>query len=345
MPLNKRNHFIPRVLLRRFCTDAGGKKLKIWMFGPDADPIQTSINNVAVESFFYGKDGSLEELLSRDESDYNHLFEFVCNASKRDEHQGEISRMVWALAIRTRALRKQFTELTDRLLDQLVSEDNKDMLQSRLRQQLESEYDSIFKDALEQLPPQIRQELGKNPHALHRLKEAVYIHVGQVVFSPALNKLIPQVRITDQVKSASETGQIRGLTKLLNREPPSTFNSVKWEVIESSKQNVILGDCAVLVVGPDGNLAPVLLHNTAWQQIFLPMSPQSILVGTRTEPKHEITIGQLNLASVECSVDCYFSSHKSNYELSLIPYIGKRSSLFSDDELRKFIEQGAVSSD
>ena len=68
-PGQKRNHYIPRMLLNRFASRTEGKKHWIWQTGQDGQSREISTRDAAVGSLFYGESSTgVERALSEVES-------------------------------------------------------------------------------------------------------------------------------------------------------------------------------------------------------------------------------------------------------------------------------------
>jgi Protein of unknown function (DUF4238) len=55
----RRQHTIPRFLLKGFASKTAGKEVFLWLYRQDTDAIETNIKNVSAEKDFYGKAGEL----------------------------------------------------------------------------------------------------------------------------------------------------------------------------------------------------------------------------------------------------------------------------------------------
>ena len=68
-PGQKRNHYIPRLLLNRFASRAEGDKHWVWQSGQGGQSREISTRDAAVGSHFYGAlDTGVEQALAKVES-------------------------------------------------------------------------------------------------------------------------------------------------------------------------------------------------------------------------------------------------------------------------------------
>src|SRR2546421_3400407 len=107
----KRQHVLPRFLLKGFASRTVGEKVFAWVYRKHGSPFETVIENISVEKHFYGKDGEItaDDTITDLESGYAYLIDTL----RQQRHGYEIpdstvSEFVTHLAIRTHHLRESF---------------------------------------------------------------------------------------------------------------------------------------------------------------------------------------------------------------------------------------------
>jgi hypothetical protein len=118
----KRQHILPRFLLKGFASRVEGEKVFAWVHRKSKPAFETTIENVSVEKHFYGKEGELsaDNEITDLESGYAYLID-----SLRQQKHGTyisdplISDFIAHLSIRTKHLRESFRESTEYLMDRL----------------------------------------------------------------------------------------------------------------------------------------------------------------------------------------------------------------------------------
>jgi hypothetical protein len=65
VPEKKKQHFVPQFYMRNFSPDADRKRISLYLVDAQRHVAQAAIRDQACENYFYGKDGVVEEVLSR----------------------------------------------------------------------------------------------------------------------------------------------------------------------------------------------------------------------------------------------------------------------------------------
>jgi len=117
----KRQHILPRFLLKGFASRVQGKRVFTCVYRKDGTSFETTIENVGLEKYFYGKVGELsaDEEITQLESGYARLIAGLRNDGASVDSK-QISNLVAHLAIRTKQLRESFRESADYLVDQIT---------------------------------------------------------------------------------------------------------------------------------------------------------------------------------------------------------------------------------
>ena len=123
--MNKRNHYVPQLLLRRFASRGTKKGDCVWVFRKEEPPFETETKNAGVESFFYGDPSSgVEGSLSTVETKWAQLLEWLDSGAHPAARAAELWRLAWVLGMRTRAIRTELTATVQNLLARFASTDD-----------------------------------------------------------------------------------------------------------------------------------------------------------------------------------------------------------------------------
>ena len=249
-------------------------------------------------------------------------------------HQ-ELREFVWSLAVRTRALRQQFGEvvrsLTERIFESAAFPRSEDPLSQKLKSRLTA--------ALE-------GELGKLPSSEKAMTEDFLSSLGvgkdakvladSFLGSPIVRRFSEEfLRAVEPeaLDKATARGQIEGLRNLLSkRTPPDSFAPRRWSLHEVSSK-LILGDGCVFVIDNAGRALSLMLARSDWDHVYLPMTPVSILVGSRTDFGGILSAGEISSYSAGLSWSHFFSSTMDESVRGRAKDIGGTASELVEEEL------------
>lgn len=108
----RRQHFIPRLLLRGFASRIDGDTVFVYQFRAGATPREVSIVDVGVAQDFYGS-GDLEDKLRAQESLFGPLVRRLAEGEIGPSDRDLIDQLVTNLIVRTRNARDGLGELMD----------------------------------------------------------------------------------------------------------------------------------------------------------------------------------------------------------------------------------------
>lgn len=121
MPAPRRNHYVPRFLLKRFSSRSQGKKSWIWQVSHEDDPVEISTRDAAVTRDFYGGPSSgVEDAFATAETRFADVLAAIESGDSPQLHQKELREFIWTLVVRTRAFRQQFAQFSGDLLEKVL---------------------------------------------------------------------------------------------------------------------------------------------------------------------------------------------------------------------------------
>ncbi len=282
--VKKRNHHIPRLLLRRFAFRANKRSAYLWQFRQGDSPIEVETRNAGVESFFYGDPATgIEDDLAKLETTWGELLAEADAAVDLGHRDEELRRFVWILAFRTRALRAQVGNTAVKLVSNLAEADPATVADA-LRREFDSDPDALLEAALASLLTEagvaIRAAMASDP----RLKQWIL---------DLLTKAIPSAcaLATKDLRSAApalhqgaERGQLEALSKILGDHswvPSGEFAPASWIVLRFDPHSVILGDGAVFALGPQEQIGTIARFAGSWREVYVPISHERVRRPTR----------------------------------------------------------------
>lgn len=167
-----------------------------------------------------------------------------------------------------------------------------------------------FEEHVSELPP-AEQAQVKSGLALLGLEDDPKGVAAGVLGSPLAQRFCEQVFNAAEprgMEKAAARGQIEGLKETLaSSSVPESFSPHSWTVHRVNGR-LILGDGCVFVRTRSGRVASLILAKQDWEYVYLPVSPSSILVGSRTDGRAPVDAEELNDYSAGLSWTHFFSS-------------------------------------
>jgi hypothetical protein len=335
MAQKKRNHFVPKWLLRRFACPESQARDQIWLFRATGKPIRTHINNAGSGNYFYGDPGNgLEDILAKIDDRDSGVLTTVERATDLGPHADAICRMVRLLSIRTRSLREKVTDTATDLFAMLEASVDDPEAEPLIRAHVASVFEADFEKEWEKQPALVRMLMPKD-----RVLALARVEMQKMDLRSAMAQVFGMVKDKIPWVEAAERGHVNGLLKLLQQaetEPiPEGWRCLSWRVVRMPSMSLILGDCAVFAVrgvpptplaGADAGKDPAGL--------CMPIAPDALLVGTVPDqpfPAEELTI---NGASAAHSFDSFFASGVTDATLALVARLGAARGVLPPAEMQ-----------
>lgn len=106
MPANKRQHYVPKFLLKNFSISGGGKQINVYNLKADEEYPAVPLKNQAYKDYFYGEDGILEENFGRIETEAAYILRKITNSNIIPENFSEEHEilLVFLLSLSSRTL-------------------------------------------------------------------------------------------------------------------------------------------------------------------------------------------------------------------------------------------------
>ena len=329
----KRQHILPRFLLRGFASRVVGEKTFTWVYRISGEQFETTIENVGLEKHFYGKEGevSADDVITNLEGNYADLVRSLRNTSDGIEVQDtRIPELISHLTIRTKHLREFFLSSTEYLLGEVTTH----LAEPR-----------NLKRLLLSKPELIQEELGKRltdyqiPEEQRTfLVELVKAYAPTLVdqhmseFQETLMEMVGN--IGDMLPRAVREGHIKSLAKNPAPENRSqTYDKLRWFVRESSIP-LILGDFACLFeIARKRRFKSLDDMGDPIVNVYLPISGQKVLVGTSYSSASHVDFSLINDATANCSYEYFVAPECSAANDKRASKLGAWAGLLTQAEL------------
>ena len=342
----KRNHFIPRLLLRRFSSRSNEKikkgKHSTWLFQKSVDPKLINIKNIAVGNYFYGKNESqVEDNFQPTENQFAQILQELDRGVSPGTYSEELGFIVWLHAIRTRALRNQVTAAGDALFSELGNQISNPSMIAEFKDRMNDLMDGEFEKLIRKMPL-LEQVKARKHIQLPGVRAAMLKQARESVTPDSMENIFHQLRsamdIVGGFEGASADGHIKGLESILeSSSPPDHILEASWRVIEAEERGVVLGDICVFAIGEEGEPGLILKHGNSWQELYLPISSSQILHASKEQQSPSLTIQQINQNSIEFSNEFVCGENESSLSDRQIQLIGNKSEIMSQKDIANIV--------
>jgi hypothetical protein len=302
MTETKNQHYIPRLLLRRFASRSKRDEFFIWCFRKGQPPYEANVNGIAAERYFYGKstETPIESEMGNRETLYAELLREIASTETITSNQAfQLSDFIAHLMIRTRHLRTGMSQTFEHLF--------RDVFQQAATH---PKTEALISRAIEFQADIKKESLNKQERALRE---------------QALKKLMLQeLDIDSKIKEIPTMAKQAQVAALEKRHPERTRQLIdlKWSVINTD--HLILGDVGLIAYDEENRqFKPGSTFNPESQEyLFLPISPNALIAGSRADHQLKLDENRINLASARLSENFFVSSTNSKAEEDLRASIG-----------------------
>lgn len=332
----KRQHYIPRFLLNRFSSRSSGKKFWIWQFCKERPHIEISTRDVAVGTKFYG-DSQVEDALAQLETRVAKVLRAIDSGEALDKYSEELRWLVYMLSVRTRSLREHIAKASTHFMDEFSKSITTDFMQHALQKEIDKSFEQHIESALSELPIEQRYAalvILQDPKVKEAIKNQIQspkivaqgAEYMRIIFgSPKYRKLMFE---------ALKKGHSKGLLNLLKESNvPKHFNPKRWEIVHQSRSAYILGDICVIARTSDDSYGSLLRFGSDWSQVLLPISPTTLLIGSKDDEPFVLSASRTNQLSAELSHSYIYANIVFPEFHALVDLISKSDALVTDEEI------------
>jgi Protein of unknown function (DUF4238) len=316
--ISRRQHFLPRFLLKGFASRSRGGSYFTYLFQKGRAPHETNTINVAVVGDFYGREadgGGVEAGLGESERLHATVLDRVRKEGLVDEDRLVLGEFIRLLLVRTRHMRDsatdwaaQMSRIVGRLLQTPQAQENlkREIGERALRD--ERFWTSVSTPGL---------SLSKQ-----QMEYLVDLAMAQSNLPSILQQYSEALPMMD-VQGAVTAGQIGGLRRAI-AERPVPPDDVVWSVMKTEPHVLILGDLAVIARTGNGYCHP-MQPDAGLQAMLIPISHQHLLVGALEPKMGVVDPEEVNLASAQLSRDFFLASRNTERERRYQAQLGARA--------------------
>ena len=335
-----RHHILPRFLMKGFASRTDKDSVFVWVYRKNANPFESNTVNISVEKHFYGRDGEVnaDDEITKIESEYVSLINNLRNTtSDLDVCDPKIAEFIAHLSIRTKNVRNGLLNtidvFTDRFTEVLTKpatlENLVKMIKPHLLKEFSERFPTVNSKEFDLLANKIVQEMLEK---MEKDKDAVKQIITDVrnERSELLEKEIP-----NQLK---EKHNQLILDEVLPSEKIATYKKLNW-FVATTKQPLIIGDTGCLFeTGGLRRFKAFEYTDDYLINIFLPISTNKIVVGTRYAKPQPINTKTINKAFALSSFEYFICSENTPEKIKLSSKIGEWFGIMQESELNWTIQ-------
>jgi hypothetical protein len=288
-----RQHFIPRMLLKRFAD--GADRVKV--VSRERATFVTSIVNVALENKFFGSPGpgTADEAITSEEGRISALLNSACSSSPGWFPAEDAAVLFSHFAVRTRSTRSVIGQVGEMAID-AVTDLYSDQERARattmqyLREHPESLMDEVFKVVRQLYGDGADMKLRQSPEypqVVGVVMQWAESHLDGGALDTSFSALLAALgtmkeRLNPLVRGAHERIARDGPTPTKRVE---TFEAFSYETREVS-EGLVLGDSVAFCFQHGGGVTPILFNEDETATVIMPISGSRVLLGWRdTRPE------------------------------------------------------------
>src|ERR1019366_4035558 len=340
----KCQHFIPRFLQSGFASHTNGDEIFTWVYRKDAQPFNTNIDNIGVESHFYSQDGDsqADDNITAAEGRFSELIDALRNGSEEaTADSGELAELIAHLEIRTRHLRQSFSNTAGVVMEEMLRfMADQQAFGGYMKRRIKND-PSFMRDA-------IAAELRKHNFPDSLLPILLNVSLSQPFLEQMLPSLLADLSLmTDQfraalphmLKNASKSGHIKALKQTISPQAKTDqYRALKFCLLRSTEVMLPLGDSSIIIqLNGERPFKTFSEKDDPIQSVYLPLSPSLVLVGSVDDKIPDIS--QIPMAIAQCSLEYFISDSRSSANDALHTHIGEPAHLLTQDQIDNLITE------
>tara|TARA_A100001391_G_scaffold195481_1_gene172863 strand:- start:441 stop:1490 length:1050 start_codon:yes stop_codon:yes gene_type:complete len=339
----KRNHYIPKFLLKNFSSRKSGDKSWVWLFHDDNDPVEPSVTDVGLAKFFYGNpENGIENELSVIEGKQSALVKEILQSTDPNLVKEQLADFVWLLAVRTSNMRNIFADNIEEGIGKITESSSEASVKQALRQYVyKMSDDQLFKmiQKFGALGQSLVDVLRITPGSIMQLREWLVEELGKANISCELNKIIDTMFLDRSMAELIQNAHVEAMEKmLLDRPIPERFAEAEWSLVRSSENNVILGDGIVIARSENGEFGHPIKYSKDWVELWIPISSNTVLIARQPGQSGKLPkIEEINNQSASLSRRSIFSSESTDQVLELSQLIATGTPALSSSDIDEIV--------
>lgn len=337
----KRQHFIPRFLLQGFTSRYSGKQYFACVHRKGSPAVETNINNIGVETYFYfnGEDNEADNRITDAEGVFSELVHVLRETQPGPVTDPLIAELLAHLNVRTRHFREGFLRagcvIVERILS-LLGDESKGL--SHLERELRKN-PSILTEALaDKLDSRSLPRAQAEP-VVRALMPYLRILLDQM--KPEISAMVKHLQsvLPATLREGARSGHVSALKEeLVPQARVDLHRHLRYMVASVPEEDMVLGDSVVVyrIEGPR-RYKPFIDKGDVVTSVYLPLSATKVLLGSTAwsaEPP-----AALPLEIARCSLEFFISAETSRDRTALVTQIGENAAHLTKAELDEIADE------
>lgn len=343
-----RHHILPRFLLKGFASKIAGQEVFTWVYRQEGKIFEANTKNVSVEKHFYGREGELnvDDEITEIEKNFAYLLDKLRSQDNGFEIlDTKIADFVGHLSIRTKHLRDSLIEtsdlLTSTLFNYLADENNfRNWLLEYYKRHPEVVRQCID-DALKKIPLSKAQRLMIRQRMLAVIRpKHIVSQIDKDINEYTFAFAAIAVSLSEKLPALLKEQHIKILAKSLIPEPSvEEYKNLNWFVCKSDR-HLVIGDIGCLFeVDEKKRFISLAGTSDKLQNIYLPISSDTLIIGTRQFELPQIDFDFINKNFVRCSRDFYICNERLPEVEILSNQLGKDSEILGAEGVQNLLKE------
>ena len=266
----KRQHNIPKLLLRGFSSRRNNGAHFTWYFRRESAPCEISIKDIALSKNFYGDSGldTLDELFTKKENRYAGAISRARNNDVIfDDDIPIILEFIINIICRTKFIRTNILSATNAIIDRANNELSKaETIEHELEKGLQKQFPNVDPKEF----ANIREQAMRDLLPLAQMES---------------HKLFAQLRNSNSNNISKAHNS--ALLEIFSQEEPAErqkrYGDLKWTVFKDDSTQFILGDIGAIEMDiKSGEFYPPIINKANDFAILLPISNRQMIIGARS---------------------------------------------------------------
>lgn len=328
----RKQHFIPKSVLRGFLINGDGNDLTTWAFVKDRAPFKVSINNFAAQRHFYSKASdslkeTLDDKITRHENEFARtldLLRSIDDGISADPRM--VGEIISHLSIRGAFARDMFKQGAEEMIGLIGENLGKVDGMRALLFSGGGRDDSPIRRAVREEVEKLR---GLGINFPEGVEEAVVSAVDEN-FDSVFGLLQPQLAeflsmFQSSIGDAARSGHVQALDQeVVPKAWLIKLQDMRWRVCDV-RNPVLLPDCiAIAVGGASDDCMPFLLSGGQdYEKVFMPISSSKMLVGSFGDISWSCE--NFNVLAAKCSYSFFISAANDDQIRAVSSSIGEVS--------------------
>ncbi len=321
------DHYLPQLLLRRFASrvERGGKrshhKYFVWQYKKNEAAQEKNIREVASESEYYSSNPAADQNLKEIESKFGAVLGELDRGENPNRYSVALQRFTWSLAFRTKALPEKSSAVFRNAIENLISPRHAKVREEWIKKGWREQTKSLSHEQRNHL-----REIMRFP----QFAAANYNQIENSIirgFSAAIDGTLGPSFLSDELTSARN--ELLAVAEKLNN-PPQVFLDRSWSIQTTTDHSLILGDGGLLACDNYGNFSTIFNSQESTFRILLPISHNSLLVGSRDLFSRTINVDEVNAAAAQTSHKYFYASDGQSFD-ELRTQINEQNFLSAND--------------